>query len=287
MTPISDGKQHADAHGDGLPSFDASRASPARIWNYWIGGKDHYAADRAAAEAVLAALPLMPAIARQTRRFLGSAVQLLGRDYGIRQFLDIGAGLPAAWNTHDVAQRAAPASRIVYVDYDPVVLSHARALLTSSAEGKTDYLQADLRDTATIVSEAARTLDFTRPAAVLLLAVLHFIPDADDPYAVVKRLMSAMAPGSFLVIAHGASDILPDQVSMGRRRYNEMSAEPLTLRSRGDVADFFEGLDLIGPGVEAPSRWEQFLGGTMNPGPELPCYCGIGRKPGAVLRSAP
>jgi hypothetical protein len=180
-----------------------------------------------------------------------------------------------------VAQRAAPASRIVYVDYDPVVLTHARALLTSSPEGRTDYLQADLRDTAAILGEAARTLDFTRPAAVLLLAVLHFIPDADDPCAVVKRLMSAMAPGSFLVIVHGASDILPGQVAEGRRRYNEMSAEPLTLRSHGEIAGFFDGLDLIGPGVEAPSRWEQFLGGNVNPGPELPFYCGIGHKSGA------
>src|SRR5262249_36230689 len=158
-------------------------------------------------------------IARLVRRFLIDAVHQLADRYGIRQFLDIGTGLPTADNTHDVAQQAAPESRIVYVDHDPVVLSHARALLTTSAEGETDYLQADLRDTATILDGAAGTLDFSQLTAVLLIAVLHFIPDADDPYQIVKRLMDAVAPGSYLVIAHGASDIAASAAAEMSRRF--------------------------------------------------------------------
>jgi O-methyltransferase involved in polyketide biosynthesis len=193
-----------DSH---LPSFDPTVPNPARMWNYWLGGKDNFAADREAAERVLEAMPSLPLIARAARLFLIDAVHQLATEHGIRQFLDIGTGLPTADNTHDVAQRAAPESKIVYVDYDPVVLTHAQALLTSSPEGQTDYVQADLRDTDTIVKAAARTLDLTRPVAVLLIAVLHFIPDADDPYAVVARLMDAVPSGSYLVIAHAAADI--------------------------------------------------------------------------------
>ena len=166
------------------------------------------------AERVLEVVPSMPLIARAARLFLIDAVHQLATEHGVRQFLDIGTGLPTADNTHDIAQRAAPEAKIVYVDHDPVVLTHAQALLSSSPEGKTDYIQADLRDTQTIVSGAARTLDFTRPVAVLLIAVLHFIPDADDPYAVVARLMDAVPSGSYLVMAHAASDI----ASRGVRR---------------------------------------------------------------------
>src|SRR5579871_3317489 len=160
--------------------FDTSVPNPARMWNYWVGGKDNFAADREAAEQAMAAVPQLPVIARMVRRFLINAVHELTAEHGIRQFLDIGTGLPTADNTHDVAQRAAPESRIVYIDYDPVVLTHAKALLTSSPEGVTDYIQADLRDTDKILNGAARILDFTRPVAILLIAVLHFIPDADD-----------------------------------------------------------------------------------------------------------
>src|SRR5246500_5815967 len=162
------------------------------MWNYWLGGKDNFAADRELADRVLEAMPSMPLIARAARLFLIDAVHQLATAHGIRQFLDVGTGLPTADNTHDVAQRAAPESRIVYVDYDPVVLTHAQALLTSSPEGVTDYIQADLRDTDTILKGATRTLDLTRPVAILLIAVAHFIPDADDPYAIVTRLMDAV-----------------------------------------------------------------------------------------------
>jgi O-methyltransferase involved in polyketide biosynthesis len=261
-----------------LPSFDPSVPNPARMWNYWLGGKDNFAADRAAAQHLLEAMPSMPMIARAARLFLIDAVSQLAAGFGIRQFLDIGTGLPTADNTHDVAQRAAPESRIVYVDYDPVVLSHAQALLTSSREGKTDYLQADLRDTDTILAGAARTLDFTRPVAVLLIAVLHFIPDADDPYAVVARLMDAVPSGSYLVVAHAASDIAAESSAEHARRYNQVSSATLTPRSRDQVARFFDGLDLVPPGLVPMSQWTR-PGEIDSAVGALVGYCGLARKP--------
>jgi O-methyltransferase involved in polyketide biosynthesis len=260
-----------------LPAFDAGVASPARIWNYWLGGKDNFAADREVAEAVMAVLPAIPAMARATRRFLTQTVHLLAAEHGIRQFLDIGTGLPAAINTHDVAQQAAPESRVVYVDYDPLVLSHARALLPSSPEGRTDYVQADLRDTATIIAQSTRTLDFTRPVAVLLIAVLHYIPDTDDPYTVVRTLMDAVPAASTLAIAHGANDIRPRHVAEAVRLYNAKSAEPLTLRSREEVSRFFDGLEPIGPRVQTPEQW--LARHAESSLPALPCYFGVSRKP--------
>lgn len=274
-----DSRQGENPAGErGLPAFDTRVPNPARIWNYWVGGKDNFAADRAAADRVLEAMPVMPLIARLVRRFLIEVVYQLTDGYGIRQFLDIGTGLPTADNTHDVAQRAAPESRIVYVDHDPVVLSHAQALLTSSLEGETDYIQADLHDTGTIVAGAARTLDFRRPVAVLLIAVLHFIPDADDPYGIVKRLMDAVPSGSYLVIAHAASDIAAGAAAEMARRYNELSPVPITPRSREQVARFFDGLDMMPPGLVPLSHWwgpGQAEAGTAS---DLAGYCGIGRK---------
>ena len=261
-----------------LPPFDPSVPNPARMWNYWLGGKDNFAADRELAGRVLEAMPSMPLIARAARLFLIDAVHQLATEYGVRQFLDIGTGLPTADNTHDVAQRAAPESKIVYVDYDPIVLSHAQALLTSTPEGRTDYIQADLRDTGTILKGAARALDLTRPVAVLLIAVLHFIPDADDPYAVVARLMDAVPSGSYLVMAHAASDIAPGASAEMARRYNAMSSASITPRSRGQVARFFDGLDLLPPGLVPISRWG--LSGQIDPATGgLVGYCAIARKP--------
>jgi O-methyltransferase involved in polyketide biosynthesis len=271
-------QDHAASGGGRLPSFDPGVPNPARMWNYWLGGKDNFAADRELAERVLQVMPSMPHIARAARLFLIDAVHQLATVHGIRQFLDIGTGLPTADNTHDVAQRAAPDSRIVYVDHDPVVLTHAQALLTSSPEGTTDYLQADLRDTETILKGAARTLDLSRPVAVLLVAVLHFIPDADDPYAIVARLMDAVPSGSYLVMAHGANDIAREAAAEMARRYNEMSSAPITIRNREQVARFFDGLDLLPPGLVPISKWglaghiDATVGGLAG-------YCGIGRKP--------
>jgi hypothetical protein len=261
-----------------LPSFDPSVPAPARMWNYWLGGKDNFAADREAAERVLGAMPTMPLIARAARLFLISAVGQLAAERGVRQFLDIGTGLPTADNTHEIAQRAAPESRIVYVDYDPVVLTHAQALLTSSPEGETDYIQADLRDTATILDGAARILDFTQPVAIVLIAVLHFIRDAEDPYAVVARLMDAVPSGSYLVIGHAASDIDAEASAELTRRYNQLSSATITPRDRDQVTRFFDGLELVPPGVVPIS--ELGLSSEINPTVGgLVGYCGIGRKP--------
>ena len=264
----------------GRPVFDTSVANPARIWNYWLGGKDHFEADREAAEKVIEVLPTMPLLARLARRQLIDTVRLLAGQHGIRQFLDIGTGLPTADNTHEIAQRTAPEARIVYVDNDPVVISHARALLTSSPEGATDYLQADLRDTAAILSGAARTLDFGQPVAVLLMGVLHFIPDEDGPYRIVARLMDATAPGSYLVIGHGASDIQADAVPEMTRRYNERSSASLTLRTRDQVARFFDGLELVGPGVVPLSQWWPADEVDAGAASSVIGYSGIARKNG-------
>src|SRR6266545_4419761 len=254
VVPASQDERSAGAAA-AQPVFDTSVANPARIWDYWLGGKDHFEADRDAAEKVIEVLPTMPLLARLARRQLTDTVRLLAGRHGIRQFLDIGTGLPTADNTHEIAQRTAPEARIVYVDNDPVVISHARALLTSSPEGATDYLQADLRDTAAVLTGAARTLDFGQPVAVLLMGVLHFIPDEDGPYRIVARLMDATAPGSYLVIGHGASDIQPDAVPEMMRRYNERSSASLTLRTRDQVVRFFDGLELVGPGLVPLSQW--------------------------------
>jgi O-methyltransferase involved in polyketide biosynthesis len=266
--------------GAPVPGFDTSVASPARIWDYWLGGKDNFAADREAATKILEILPSMPQLARMGRRMQGEVVQQLAGRRGIRQFLDIGAGLPAADNTHQVAQRTAPECRIVYADNDPVVIRHAEALLTSQPEGMTDYLLADLRDPDKILAEAARTLDFSQPVAILLLGVLHFIADAEDPYGIVTRLVDAVPPGSFMLIGHGASDIQPDAAAEMMRRYNQMSSATLTLRSREQVARFFGGMELIEPGLVPLSQWWQ----PTEPEPDMLAgligYCGIGRKPG-------
>jgi SAM-dependent methyltransferase len=235
--------------------FDAGVPSPARIWNYWVGGKDNFEVDRAAGNAVMEVVPYVAAVARMTREFLIRSVTLLASDHGVQQFLDIGSGLPTAYNTHEVAQAVAPQARIVYVDNDPQVIVHARSLLRSATEGSVDYLRADLRDTGTILSQAARTLDFSRPVAVLLLQVLHFIPDSDDPYAVVRRLMEPLVPGSYLVLVHGASDIQIEVSNQTSDRYNSMSPTQMTLRGRDEVARFFDGLEPVGPGLVPGTEW--------------------------------
>ena len=268
----------AAAAGAGAVTFDTSVPNPARMWNYWIGGKDNYAADRAVADAVTAANPVQPTVARTARRFLVTAVQQLARQHGVRQFLDIGSGLPTADNTHEVAQREAPACRVVYVDNDPVVLAHARALLTSTPEGRTDFILADLRDPETILTHAARTLDFGQPVAIMLIGVLHFIDEDADPYALVARLMGASAAGSYLVIGHAASDVRAAAVHQGYQAYNERSPIKITPRNREQVDRLLTGLEPVGPGVVTMSQWFQpdQSGGD---GADLVGYCGIVRKP--------
>jgi hypothetical protein len=235
--------------------FNASVPSPARIWNYWVGGKDNFQADRDAGDAIREVVPYVATVARLTRQFLIHAVTLLASEYGVRQFIDIGSGLPTARNTHEVAQAAAPDARIIYVDNDPQVISHARSLLKSTAEGSVGYLQADLRDTATILAEAGRELDLARPVALLMVQVLHFIPDSDDPYEKVRQLMDPLAPGSFLVLVHGASDIQSKVSEETSERYNTKSPAPIALRGRQQVAPFFDGLQLLGPGLVSGTEW--------------------------------
>jgi trans-aconitate methyltransferase len=260
-----------------LPGFDTGVANAARMWNYWIGGKDNFRADREAGELVLEAMPALPLVAQMLRRFLVTTVDELSAA-GVRQFLDIGTGLPTADNTHDVAQRAAPESRIVYVDHDPVVISHARALLTSSAAGKTDYIQADLRDWATISAGARQTLDFSRPVAVLLIAVLHFILDAEDPHRLIARMMADLAPGSYLVIAHAASDIQAPIAAAMAASYNATSSLTITPRDQATVARFFDGLEMVSPGLTPLDQWRE-SGPVSAADAGLSCYCGIARKP--------
>ena len=257
---------------------DPTVPSPARVWNFWVGGKDHFAADRALAEQFGQVVPQMPLIAQLTRQFIADTVSKLAAD-GVRQFLDIGTGLPTADNTHEVAQRLAPDSRVVYVDNDPVVLAHARALLTSSPEGRTAYLDSDLRDPAKILAQAAEILDFSQPVAVLLIAVLHFIKDSDDPYRIVSTLMDAVPPGSYLALLHAASDVGSDDMPEAERRYNERASAQFNARDRDHVGRFFDGLELTGPGLVNLSRWSRAAAGDGSAAADVAAYCGLARKP--------
>jgi O-methyltransferase involved in polyketide biosynthesis len=267
------------AEEPGVRGLDTSVAHPARIWDYLLGGKDNFAADRAAANHVIEATPVVVNVARADRAFLASVVHHLAADRGIRQFLDIGTGLPTANNTHEVAQKAAPESQVVYVDNDPIVLAHARALLTSDPRGATAYIDADARDTSAILATAAKTLDFSQPVAVMLLGILLFIPDGDDPWAITARLMDAVPPGSYLAISHGASDIQAQAVATASSRYNEHSAVAMRLRARPEFTRFFDGLDLVPPGVVPINHWQPAPPPRQPDEAPLPAYAALGRKP--------
>jgi O-methyltransferase involved in polyketide biosynthesis len=262
-----------DEKRDG-PGLDVRVSTSAGVWNYWVGGNDHFAVDREAGEQILRAMPTLRAIAQLSRRFLIDVVHDLAAERGIRQFLDIGSGLPTADNTHDVAQRAAPGARIVYADYDPVVIAQAEALLTSTPEGETDYIQADVRDPEMILSAARRTLDFSEPVAVILIFVMHFVPDAEQPHDVVRRLLDPLPSGSYLVMAHAARDIAADFMAAGADAYNERVTAQITPRDHAGVSRFFEGLEMTGPGVVPLAQW---FGAADDRG--LQAYCGVARKP--------
>ncbi|MFF6967702.1 SAM-dependent methyltransferase [Streptomyces anthocyanicus] len=235
--------------------IDSSKAHPARVYDVFLGGKDHYPADLAAAAAGLAANPRGYLDVRHNRDFLRRAVTALAREDGIRQFLDIGTGLPTAENVHQIAQRIAPESRVVYVDNDPVVLAHARALLTSGPEGRTDYIDADLKSPAQILEQAAATLDFDQPVALCLVAILHFVED-DEAYPIVRELMDALPAGSRLVLSHLTEDLNPESIRAVQRTYTERGFT-FVLRSRKDVERFFTeaGLELAEPGVVPVHHW--------------------------------
>jgi hypothetical protein len=259
------------------PAFDTSVANQARIYDYLLGGKDNYAADREAVDAVLKIAPEMGFTARANRAFLGRAVRYLAAEEGIRQFLDIGTGIPTAGNTHHVAQAAAPDSRVVYVDYDPIVLAHARALLTSSEAGATEYIDADLRDTDTILARAGRLLDFTQPVAVTMLFILHAIPDSDDPHAIVATVMDALPPGSYLALSHLGSDIFDEEAQQGFQSIvGRMSQQQYTGRSREQMLRFFEGMELVEPGLVRIEEWRPEPGDASDY--KSTAWAAVGRK---------
>ncbi|WP_443062749.1 SAM-dependent methyltransferase [Streptomyces sp. NBC_00390] len=262
---------------DLLARIDTSRPHTARIWNYWTGGKDNYVVDREAGDQIRELHPGIGEYALADRRFLGRSVRYLAAEAGIRQFLDIGTGLPSADNTHEVAQRVTPDARIVYVDNDPLVLAHARALLTSSPEGRTDYLDADLRDVDTILERAAQTLDFKQPVALMLLGVVIFVEDHEESYDVVRRLMDALPSGSHLVLSHTiTSPAMPD-VDAAVAFWNEHGTPKLTQRTPEQVERYFDGLELLAPGVVSCNRWRPDAGDPANPD-EVAMFGGVGRK---------
>ncbi len=249
----------------------------ARVWNYLIGGKDNFAADRKAADGLVAAAPVMGVVAPATRAFLQRAVRYLAAEAGLRQFLDIGTGLPTENNTHEVAQSVAPESRIVYVDNDPVVLSHARALLTSSPEGSTSYIDADAREPEKIIAEAAETLDFDAPVGIVMVDILNFIDDTGEAASVISALMSAAAAGSYLVAMQPASDLDPELLA-AQRWWNQVAPVPVSLRSHAETLSFFAGLELIEPGLVTVPEWRP---GEADHGYDkvLPLYAAVARKP--------
>jgi len=260
-----------------VASFDTNVPHPARVYDYWLGGKDNFAADRRVAEDILRVMPVMAQVARGCRLFLSAVVHHLAADLGIRQFLDIGTGLPTADNTHELAQRAAPDARIVYVDNDPIVLAHSRALLRSNQHGRCAYIDADARDVRKVLARAALTLDFGQPVAVVMLGLLHFIPDAEDPYSLAGRYMDAFVPGSYLAISHASNDIEESGLSEAAGTYNAHVASPITLRSREECARFFRGLELVPPGIVPLGQWAP---GEVRTSPgALPTYTALARKP--------
>ncbi|WP_242909287.1 SAM-dependent methyltransferase [Actinomadura terrae] len=262
---------------DPADRIDTSVPHSARVWNFLLGGTDNYPVDRQAGERVFAAFPGMVAMAQQSRQMLRRVVRYLAGEVGIAQFLDIGTGLPTMDNTHEVAQRALPAARIVYVDNDPLVLDHAKALLTSTPEGATAYIEADVRDPGTVLAEASRTLDYDRPVALMLMGILGLVPDFDQARTIVATLMDALPSGSFLAVYDG-TDQDPDYTA-AIRAYNAGSgAIPYTPRTPEQIARFFDGLELVEPGVVPVTRWRPVPG--QEDVPEVSCSGGVARKPG-------
>lgn len=263
------------------PKIDTTVPHGARIWNYWLGGKDHYPVDRAAGERVLETFPGMVDIARQSRYFLARAVRFLAGEAGIRQFLDIGTGLPTADNTHETAQRVAPDSRVVYVDNDPLVLVHAQALLVSDPRGATNYVDADIREPSKIVRAAAETLDFSQPIGLMMLGVLGHVADYDEARAAVKHLVASIPSGSYVVINDGTDTDKARETAI--RRHNAQherggAAATYQVRSPEQIAAYFEGLQVLEPGVVSTSQWRPEHSPFGTPA-VVDAYCGVAFKP--------
>ncbi|MGY1439727.1 SAM-dependent methyltransferase [Streptomyces reniochalinae] len=267
----------ADHLGPDSEEIDDTVPHSARIWNYWLGGKDHYDIDRQVGDEIARSNPGIVTTARAQRAFLCRAVRHLAGEVGIRQFLDVGTGLPTVDNTHEVAQRVAPEARIVYVDHDPLVLTHARALLTSTPEGVTHYIDADLREPDAILSGAAATLDFERPVALILLGVAAHITD-ESAYEVVGRLLDALPSGSHLVFSDSAEVANPEAVRAMVREWNRTSDNPRVNRTRDEIGRFFDGLDILEPGLVSVTRWRPEALPFGEPD-EVDNVGGVARKP--------
>jgi len=261
------------------PGINTSVPQSARIWNYWLGGKDNFPVDRAAGDQYIEVFPGIVDIARASRGFLTRAVRYLASEAQVRQFLDIGTGLPTANNTHQVAQQVAPEARIVYVDNDPLVLTHARALLTSTPEGATDYVDADLHDPDKILEAAAATLDFTRPVALMLMGILGHVANYDEARSIVRRLLDPLPSGSYLALNDG-TNVISKAFEQAQEGYNQSGAVPYVLRSPEQLAGFFEGLEMVEPGLVSCPQWRPDPadpGG--HPAAEVDAFGGVGRKP--------
>jgi len=274
------------AFEESLPEIDMNRPHPARMYDYYLGGKNHFAADRAVADAALASWPAGRTGLRENRRFLGRAVKYLATGAeqggaGIRQFLDIGSGLPTQANVHEIAQGVAPSCRVVYVDNDSMVLAHARALLASGPEGRTAYIQADLRSPLDILSSPVvrEVIDFDKPVALMLVAVLHFLQDEDNPEAVIATLLDALPPGSYLAASHMTMEHDPVSMAGGERAYHKAGL-PMHARDSDEFAKLaFSGLDLVPPGVVLVSEWRPETDAPRPTPAEVNCYGGVARKP--------
>ncbi len=255
--------------------IDKTRPHPARMWNYWIGGEDHYPIDREVGDQVIAAFPGTLQVARQSRACLGRMVHHLAAEEGVRQFLDLGTGLPSHDNTHEVAQRVAPESRVVYVDNDPMVLAHARALLEGTPEGGTAYLDCDVRDYGRILETAALTLDFTRPIGLIMFGLMGNVIDDAEATAIVRGLVDALPSGSFVALNDGTGVLDRAGREEAVRIAVERGSSPYATRTPEEIAAFFDGLELLEPGVVSTSRWR-----PADPAaPEVDATCGLARKP--------
>lgn len=271
----------SDHSPPGLPStpeIDTTVSHSARVWDYWLGGKDSYPVDQKVGDQIAHLLPEIVQHARVGRLFLGRAVRYLASEQGIRQFLDIGTGLPTADNTHEVAQRVAPEARVVYVDNDPLVLAHAQALLTSTPEGAAEYVYADLRDPKTIIAEARRTLDFTQPVAITMLGILWHITDDDEAFAIIDELVDATVPGSYLAIAHPTIEVSGGKMAAAIEYWNQHGTPRGIYRSPKQIERFFHALDLVDPGVITCTRWRPEASAFGEPDP-VDQYAAVGQKP--------
>jgi hypothetical protein len=257
------------------PKIDTTVPHSARIWNYWLGGKDNFAVDREAGEKYKAVNPAIVDTARASRAFIGRAVRYLVGEVGLRQLLDIGTGLPTVDNTHEIAQRLAPECHVVYVDNDPLVLAHARALLTSTPEGATDYIDADARDPEAIVRAASKLLDFTLPVGLMFMGVLAHVADYDQARAIVRHIVAAVPSGSYLAVYDGANT---NPASLkAQQQYQRTGALPYVLRTPEQIAGYFEGLELVEPGVVTLTHWRPDASAASLPDP--PAFGGVARKP--------